>query len=85
MIVQQPLEEIGMQKKFDCNIMVKGGGISGQSGAARLGIARALLKYDQSYRKPLKERGFLTRDARIVERKKVGLHKARKDTQYSKR
>ena len=85
MIVRQPLEETEMQGKFDCDIMVRGGGISGQSGAVRLGIARALLKYDENNRTVLRKHGFLTRDARIVERKKVGLHKARKETQYSKR
>ena len=85
MIVKQPLEEVNMQDKFDFSIVVKGGGISGQSGAVRLGISRALLQYEQNYRSQLRKRGFLTRDSRIVERKKVGLRKARKSTQYSKR
>ena len=85
MIIHQPIEKVDAVGKFDFNITVKGGGISGQAGAIRLGIARALLKYDEANRRPLREGGLLTRDARIVERKKVGLRKARKDTQYSKR
>ncbi len=85
MIIRQPLEETQTSEQFDFNVTVAGGGVSGQAGAVRLGIARALLKYDEKLRRPLREGGFLTRDARIVERKKVGLHKARKDTQYSKR
>ena len=85
MIVQQPLEHLGMDNQFDCSIFVRGGGIGGQASAARLGLARALLEYDQVLRPRLRERGFLTRDARIVERKKVGLRKARKDKQFSKR
>lgn len=84
-IVNQPLYETGMKNKFECRITVRGGGISGQAGAARYALSRALLKYDEETRKPLRAKGFLTRDARIVERKKVGLHKARKDTQFSKR
>ncbi len=85
MIIQQPIEKVEVVGRFDFNVTVKGGGISGQAGAIRLGVARALLKHDENLRRPLREGGFLTRDARIVERKKVGLHKARKDTQYSKR
>lgn len=85
MIVQQPLEKLEMLKGFDIRITVTGGGISGQAGAIRHGITRALIKYDETLRKPLREAGFVTRDAREVERKKVGLHKARKRPQYSKR
>ena len=86
MIVRQPLETVKMAAKdFDFNITVTGGGISGQAGAIRHGITRALMVYDESLRKPLRQAGFVTRDAREVERKKVGLHKARKRPQYSKR
>ncbi|MBC6413729.1 MAG: 30S ribosomal protein S9 [Chromatiales bacterium] len=85
MLVHQPLETLHGKEKFDFEITVKGGGISGQAGAIQLGIARALVRYKQEFRKLLRERGFLTRDARVVERKKVGLRKARKDEQYSKR
>ena len=85
MIVRQPLEQAELLKKIDVNATVKGGGGSGQAGAIRHGLSRALLQYDESLRKGLRERGFLTRDARKVERKKVGLKKARKATQYSKR
>ena len=85
MIVRQPLEQAELLKKIDVNATVKGGGGSGQAGAIRHGLSRALLQYDESLRKVLRERGFLTRDARKVERKKVGLKKARKATQYSKR
>jgi small subunit ribosomal protein S9 len=85
MIVCQPLETVEMAKDFDFNITVTGGGISGQAGAIRHGITRALMVYDESLRKPLRQAGFVTRDAREVERKKVGLHKARKRPQYSKR
>jgi len=85
MIINQPLETVEMKDKFDFNIMVKGGGDTGQAGAIRLGVARALLTYDVEYRKDLRKAGFLTRDARIVERKKVGKKKARKSEQYSKR
>jgi small subunit ribosomal protein S9 len=74
-----------MAEKFDIKVTVAGGGITGQSGAIRLGIARALLQYDETLRAELKSEGFLTRDARKVERKKVGLHKARRATQFSKR
>ena len=85
MIIRQPIEKAAVAEKCDFNVTVKGGGVSGQAGAVRLGVARALLKHDEQLRQPLRKGGFLTRDARIVERKKVGLHKARKDTQYSKR
>ena len=85
MIVRQPLETVDMLDQFDFNITVTGGGISGQAGAIRLGITRALMEYDETLRKPLRQAGFVTRDAREVERKKVGLHKARKRPQYSKR
>jgi small subunit ribosomal protein S9 len=85
MIVRQPLETLEMLDQFDFNITVKGGGISGQAGAIRHGITRALMEYDETLRKTLRGAGFVTRDAREVERKKVGLHKARKRPQYSKR
>lgn len=85
MIVRQPLETVEMLDQFDFNITVTGGGISGQAGAIRHGITRALIEYDETLRKPLRQAGFVTRDAREVERKKVGLHKARKRPQYSKR
>jgi len=85
MIIRQPLERSDMEKTFDFNITVRGGGGSGQAGAIRLGISRALLAYDEALRPTLRGAGFLTRDAREVERKKVGLRKARKATQYSKR
>ena len=85
MIIRQPLEATELSDKFDLKITVKGGGQSGQAGAVRLGIARALLNYDEGLRSTLRNTGFLTRDAREVERKKVGLRKARKATQYSKR
>jgi small subunit ribosomal protein S9 len=85
MIVRQPLEKLEMTDKFDINCTVAGGGISGQAGAIRLGLSRALIEYDGELRSPLRKAGFVTRDAREVERKKVGLHKARKATQYSKR
>jgi len=85
MIVRQPLEKIDMAENFDIRATVTGGGISGQAGAIRLGLTRALIEYDEELRKPLRKAGYVTRDAREVERKKVGLHKARKATQYSKR
>ena len=85
MIVRQPLELVDMTGTFDVNVTVKGGGTTGQAGAIRLGLARALMEYDEALRSPLRKAGFVTRDARAVERKKVGLHKARKATQYSKR
>ncbi len=85
MIVRQPLELIKMTDKFDVLVTVEGGGISGQAGAIRLGLARALVEYDEALKSPLRKAGFMTRDAREVERKKVGLHKARRATQFSKR
>ena len=85
MIVRQPLDVIEAPETFDIKITVNGGGSFGQAGAIRHGIARALVKYDESFRAPLRGAGFLTRDARQVERKKVGLHKARKRPQFSKR
>ena len=85
MIVRQPLELVELLGNFDVNVTVKGGGTTGQAGAIRLGVARALMAYDEELRSPLRRAGFVTRDARAVERKKVGLHKARKATQYSKR
>jgi len=85
MIVRQPLETTEALDKFDLLITVKGGGTSGQAGAIRLGITRALMEYDGELRPSLRKAGFVTRDSREVERKKVGLHKARKRPQYSKR
>ena len=85
MIVRQPLEKLEMNDMFDITATVEGGGISGQAGAIRLGLTRALMEYDGELRSTLRKAGFVTRDAREVERKKVGLHKARKATQYSKR
>ncbi|WP_091983210.1 30S ribosomal protein S9 [Pseudoalteromonas denitrificans] len=85
MVVRQPLELVEMAEKFDLLITVSGGGISGQSGAIRHGITRALMQFDESLRSSLRKAGFVTRDARKVERKKVGLHKARKRPQFSKR
>ena len=85
MIVRQPLEKLELTDSFDIKATVIGGGISGQAGAIRLGLTRALIEYDEELRKPLRKLGYVTRDAREVERKKVGLHKARKATQYSKR
>lgn len=85
MIVRQPLETANLLDKVDVNVTVSGGGNSGQAGAIRHGITRALIRYDESLRTPLRKAGFVTRDAREVERKKVGLHKARKRPQYSKR
>ena len=85
MIVRQPLETVNMAHDFDINATVIGGGITGQAGAIRLGITRALMEYDETLRRPLRVAGFVTRDAREVERKKIGLRKARKRPQYSKR
>ncbi|MDX2427110.1 MAG: 30S ribosomal protein S9 [Xanthomonadales bacterium] len=85
MIVRQPLEKLEMTDQFDVKCTVEGGGISGQAGAIRLGLTRALMEYDGELRGTLRKAGYVTRDAREVERKKVGLHKARKATQYSKR
>ena len=85
MLVRQPLEHTELIGKIDVTATVKGGGGSGQAGAIRHGLSRALLSYDENLRSALREKGFLTRDARKVERKKVGLKKARKATQFSKR
>lgn len=85
MIVRQPLELSQLENKFDIQVRVSGGGTTGQAGAIRHGITRALMSYDESLRQPLRKAGFVTRDAREVERKKVGLRKARRATQYSKR
>jgi small subunit ribosomal protein S9 len=85
MIVRQPLEMTAMLDKVDVRVTVRGGGSSGQAGAIRHGIARALVEFNEELRSPLRSAGFLTRDARMVERKKVGLHKARKSPQFSKR
>ncbi len=85
MIVRQPLELVELNDKFDINITVAGGGSFGQAGAIRHGITRALLQYDESLRGTLRKAGYVTRDAREVERKKVGLRKARKKPQFSKR
>ena len=85
MIVRQPLQTADMLDSFDITVTVKGGGMSGQAGAIRHGITRALMKYDNELRPSLRRAGFVTRDARQVERKKVGLHKARRAPQFSKR
>ena len=85
MIVRQPLELVEMSNKFDLRISVKGGGGSGQAGTIRHGVTRALIQYDETLRPALRQAGWVTRDARVVERKKVGLRKARKRPQYSKR
>ena len=85
MIVRQPLELVDLVDKFDIKITVKGGGSFGQAGAIRHGLTRALMEYDETLRQPLRAAGFVTRDAREVERKKVGLRKARKKPQFSQR
>ena len=85
MVIRQPLEVADMLGKVDINVNVSGGGNTGQAGAIRHGITRALLQYDEMLRPALRKSGFVTRDSRKVERKKVGLHKARKRPQYSKR
>ena len=85
MIVRQPLVVSEMSDKFDITVTVEGGGITGQAGAIRLGIARALVEYNDTLKPELRKAGLMTRDAREVERKKVGLHKARRATQFSKR
>jgi small subunit ribosomal protein S9 len=85
MVVRQPLKTVAMLDRLDVKATVTGGGTTGQAGAIRHGIARALVEYDETMRRPLRQAGFLTRDAREVERKKVGLHKARKRPQFSKR
>jgi small subunit ribosomal protein S9 len=85
MMVRQPLELTQLEGRFDFDVTVAGGGITGQAGAIRLGITRALMEYDETLRQPLRVAGFVTRDAREVERKKVGRRKARRGPQYSKR
>ena len=85
MIVRQPLELLSLTEQFDINVTVKGGGTTGQAGAIRHGLTRALMQYDESLRPALRKAGLVTRDSREVERKKVGLHKARRASQYSKR
>jgi small subunit ribosomal protein S9 len=85
MVVRQPLELLAIGEKLDVMITVTGGGPSGQAGAIRHGLTRALIEYDENYRQPLRRAGYVTRDAREVERKKVGLHGARRRPQYSKR
>ncbi|HKE45363.1 MAG TPA: 30S ribosomal protein S9 [Steroidobacteraceae bacterium] len=85
MIVRQPLEVAQVANRFDVSVQVEGGGITGQAGAIRHGITRALIAFDEALRKPLRQAGFVTRDAREVERKKVGRRKARRRPQYSKR
>lgn len=85
MVVQQPFAAVEMAGKFDVFVNVVGGGISGQAGAIKHGLSKALCEYDATMRPSLKKAGFLTRDSRVVERKKYGKHKARKSTQFSKR
>jgi small subunit ribosomal protein S9 len=85
MIVRQPLKVAGVEDRFDITVTVSGGGNTGQAGAIRHGITRALMEYDETLRKPLRQAGFVTRDARELERNNVGLRKARRATQYSKR
>ncbi|MCL4148496.1 UNVERIFIED_CONTAM: hypothetical protein GTU68_027473 [Idotea baltica] len=85
MVVRQPLELVDMLSNFDLNITVRGGGNNGQAGAIRHGISRALVEYNSELKADLRKAGFITRDARAVERKKIGLHKARKRPQFSKR
>ncbi|MEL7447620.1 MAG: 30S ribosomal protein S9 [Pseudomonadota bacterium] len=85
MIVRQPLEVTNLESNFDIVATVSGGGTTGQAGAIRHGMSRALMEYDETLRSTLRQAGFVTRDARKVERKKVGLRKARRATQYSKR
>ena len=85
MIVRQALEATDSSDRFDINVTVAGGGPNGQAGAIRHGLSRALVQYDEMMRAPLRAAGYMTRDARKVERKKIGLHKARKRPQYSKR
>ncbi|BBL73462.1 30S ribosomal protein S9 [Methylomagnum ishizawai] len=85
MVVRQPLELVSLTEKLDVIVTVAGGGPTGQAGAIRHGLTRALIVYDENLRSPLRKAGYVTRDAREVERKKVGLHKARRRPQYSKR
>lgn len=83
--VRKPLERVGVQNDFDISIVTKGGGLSGQAEAIRYSVAKGLVKIKEEYKKPLKDAGFLTRDARVKERKKYGLRKARRAFQHSKR
>src|SRR4249920_2190522 len=83
MIVRQPLQVVNLETNFDVKVTVAGGGMTGQAGAIRHGLTRALIEYDETLRKPLRDAGFVTRDAREVERKKVGFRKARRGTQFS--
>lgn len=85
MVVRQPLSEVGRLDAFDFEVNVKGGGTTGQAGAIRHGITRALIQFNETFRGPLRKAGYVTRDAREVERKKVGRHKARRAQQFSKR
>ena len=85
MVVRQPLELVGLTDKFDVNVTVAGGGSFGQAGAIRHGVTRALMEYNEELRAVLRKAGYVTRDSREVERKKVGLRKARKKPQFSKR
>lgn len=85
MVARQPLELLEKGSDFDVSVIVSGSGPSGQAGAIRHGLARALITFDETLRLPLRKAGYVTRDARVVERKKIGLHKARKRPQYSKR
>ncbi|HOD18352.1 MAG: 30S ribosomal protein S9 [Candidatus Cloacimonadaceae bacterium] len=85
MIVEQPLQIVNLSDRFDLKVNVYGGGLSGQAGAIRLGIARALVEYDENLRQAMRKNGYLTRDSRMVERKKSGRPKARKRFQFSKR
>ena len=85
LVVRQPLELVGLVDKFDVNVTVAGGGSFGQAGAIRHGLTRALMEYDEELRSALRKAGYVTRDSREVERKKVGLRKARKKPQFSKR
>ena len=85
MVVRQPLELVDMLGSLDLKITVRGGGNNGQAGAIRHGISRALVEYNSELKSELRKAGFITRDARAVERKKIGLHKARKRPQFSKR
>lgn len=85
MVVRQPLSEVDRSDAFDFDISVKGGGTTGQAGAIRHGITRALIQFNETFRGPLRKAGYVTRDAREVERKKVGRHKARRAQQFSKR
>ncbi|BBA35994.1 30S ribosomal protein S9 [Methylocaldum marinum] len=85
MVVRQPLELVALMEKMDVFVKVAGGGPTGQAGAIRHGLTRALMSFDETLRQPLRRAGYVTRDAREVERKKVGLHKARRRPQYSKR